>query len=220
MTESDPTPPPRDLASEFAALAGLDALDGADAAAMEHCHECPFGRAARAAIGHDETIAQLAAAHFPPVEPPAGLRDKILGRIDEEKQAAEPPGGFHFVGDDEGEWTPLPGGKIRLKVLSDLEENGHTLVLIEADPGAEFFPHAHKGMEEVFLVSGDLETEGRVMGPGDYLRSAPGTRHHRAVTRRGCRALMITARENHPRRALGIYGGIVRSLRSLRGDPD
>lgn len=219
MTESSSNPNPRNLAEEFAALVGLGALDGPDAAAMEHCHECPFGQAARAALGYDDAIADLTAAVFPPVEPPTDLKASIMARIDEE-ETTRSQGGYFFMGADEGEWTSLPGGKIRLKVLSDLEESGHTLVLLEADPGGVFFPHAHKGMEEVFLISGDLDTEGCSMGPGDYLRAAPGTRHHKAVSRNGCRALMITARENHPRKALGLYNGILNSLRSLKDKGD
>ncbi len=216
MNEKSSHPSPRDLAEEFAALAGLGALDGPDAAAMEHCEECPFGQVARAAFGHDDAVAALAAAAFPPVAPPADLKDRIMAGIKDDKESGT-PGGYFFMGADEGEWSPLPGGKIRLKVLSDLEESGHTLVLLEADPGGVFFPHAHKGMEEVFLISGDLETEGRTMGPGDYLRAAPGTRHHKAVSRNGCRAIMVTARENHPRKAIGFYDGLMRSLRALGG---
>lgn len=219
MTEASSNPGPRDLAAEFAALTSLKALDGADAAGMEHCDDCPFGQFARAALGFDEATAALAAASFPPLEPPPELKDSIMAKVDAQVEAeqAEAKGGYFFMGEDEGEWTPLPGGKVRLKVLSDLEESGHTLVLLEADPGGVFFPHAHKGMEEVFLVSGDLETEGRTLGPGDYMRAAPGTRHHKAVSHHGCRALMVTARENHPRKALGLYDGLLRSLRSLGG---
>lgn len=215
MSNFSQQPRPRDLAEEYAALAGLGALDGADSEAMEHCDDCPFGRAARAALGYDDAVAALTAAAFPPVEPPAGLKDQIMAGIGKKDQASE-QGGYFFMGSDEGDWTPLPGGKIRLKVLSDLAEAGHTLVLLEADPGGVFFPHAHKGMEEVYLISGDLETEGRTMGPGDYLRAAPGTRHHKAVSRTGCRAIMVTARENHPRKAIGLYDGLMRPLRALR----
>lgn len=215
MTETTRHPNPRDIAEEFAALVGLNALDGADAEAMEHCHECPFGSASLAAFGYDETVAAITAAAFPPMAPPAELKEIIMAKISE-SPAPKEEGGYFFIGDDEGEWSELPGGKVRLKVLSDLDESGHTMVLLEADPGGVFFPHAHKGMEEVFLISGDLETEGRHMQAGDYLRAAPGTRHHRAISHTGCRAIMITARENHPRKAIGLYSGLVRSLRSLR----
>ncbi|MBB5350684.1 anti-sigma factor ChrR (cupin superfamily) [Haloferula luteola] len=215
----NPTRPPsssRDLAQEFACLVGLDALDGAEASAMEHCHECPLGLAARAAMGYDETLAEMTAASYPPIAPPAALKDAIFSKISPKETSAPSKQGYFFLGDQEGTWTDLPGGKVRVKILSDLEDSPHTLVLLEADPGGVFFPHAHKGMEEVFMISGDLETEGHHMHAGDYLRAAPGTRHHRAISHGGCRAIMVTARENHPRRAIGLYAGLVRSLRSLR----
>ncbi|WP_193210914.1 cupin domain-containing protein [Luteolibacter marinus] len=219
MTATPDNSSPRDLAAEFAALTGLDALDGADQAAMEHCGECPLGRAVRAMLGYDETVATMTAASHPPVPAPESAKAAILARISGEKAAEPPGGGYFFIGDQDGEWTPLPGGKVRLKVLSDLPGAPHTMVLLEADPGGVFFPHAHKGMEEVFLISGDLETEGRTLRAGDYLRAAPGTRHHKAVSHQGCRAILVTARDNHPRRAIGAYGRLVRSLRSLRRKP-
>ncbi|GAA5483394.1 cupin domain-containing protein [Haloferula sargassicola] len=219
MNHPPSKPDPRDLAEEFGVMTALGALDGPDAAAMEHCDECPFSQAARSAMGYDESVAAMASAAFAPVDPPADLKAGIMARIQADKlsQKDAPLAGFHFLRHDEGEWTPLPGGKIRLKVISDFADSPHTLILLEADPGGVFFPHAHKGTEEVYMISGDLETEGRVMGPGDYLRSAPGTRHHKAVSHQGCRALMITARQNHPRRTYKLYQGLVRSLRSLRG---
>ncbi|HEY1121141.1 MAG TPA: cupin domain-containing protein [Haloferula sp.] len=213
-----PDKKPRDLAAEFAALTSLGALDGAEAEAMEHCHDCPFGRAAMAMLGFDETVAAMTAASHPPVPAPDSAKEAILARIAAEKAAEAPKGGYFFMGEGEGEWTPLPGGKVRVKVLSDLPDAAHTLVLLEADPGGVFFPHAHHGMEEVYLISGDLETEGRVMRAGDYLRASPGTRHHKAVSHSGCRAILVTARENHPRRAIGAYGRLVRALRSWRRD--
>ncbi len=221
MNDSSPTRNPRDIAAEFAALVGLDALDGPDAAGMEHCHECPFGKAALAAYGYDEVVATMAAAEFPPMEPPAELEAMIMAKIDEEEAKPKSSGGYFFMNaEEDGEWVALPGGKIRIKVLSDIAASGHTTVLLEADPGGVFFPHAHKGMEEVFLISGDLETEGRIMGPGDYLRADPGTRHHKAVSKGGCRAIMITAHENHPRKAIGFYDTIRKSLKKLGGKPD
>lgn len=217
MNESDSNKTPRNIAEEFAALVGLDALDGPDAGAMEHCNDCPFGKAAMAAYGYDDVVATMAAAEFPPMEPPADLEAKIMGKIDEYEKSKAPQGGYFFMNADEGDWTPLPGGKVRIKVLSDIEASGHTTVLLDVAPGGVIFPHAHKGMEEVFLITGDLETEGRTMGPGDYLRAAPGTKHQKAVSQNGCRAIIVTAHDNHPRKAIGIYDGLRRSLKALKG---
>ncbi len=212
-----PSNQPRDLAAELAALHGVGALDGEDAAAMAHCDDCPFGRLALAALGFEETAAAIAATAFPPVAPSAGLKESIMARISAPDPATD-EAEVHFTAHDEGEWQTLPGGKIRLKTLSDIEQAGHAMILLEAAPGAVFFPHSHAGMEEIFLISGDLSTNGRVLGPGDYLRHAAGTQHHKATSQHGCRALLVTARENHPRKAIGAYSELRNLMKGFIGN--
>jgi anti-sigma factor ChrR (cupin superfamily) len=207
---------PRDRATELAALQAAGALDGEDAAAMARCEDCAFSKAALVALGFENTAAAIASTVFPPVAPSAGLKDKIMARISpavSEPKDAE----THFILDAEGEWQILPGGKIRLKTLSDLPAAGHAMILLEASPGAVFFPHSHEGMEEIFLVSGDLTTNGRVLGPGDYLRHAAGTHHQKATSEHGCRAILVTARENHPRKAIGAYSELRNLVKGVLG---
>lgn len=207
---------PRDRATELAALHGVGALDGQDAAEMAHCDDCIFGKSALAALGFEETAAAITSALFPPVAPSADLKAKIMARI---SPAEAPPtdAKFHITPSDEGAWQTLPGGKIRIKTLSDLPEAGHAMILLEAEPGAIFFPHYHEGSEEVFMISGDLSTNGRVLGPGDYLRHAAGTHHEKATSEHGCRAILVTARENHPRKAIGAYTEVSNLVKGLIG---
>jgi len=49
----------------------------------------------------------------------------------------------------------------------------------------------HAGHEEVYVLNGDLQTEGCRMGPGDFLHSDPGTLHHALYSEHGCRALLV-----------------------------
>jgi anti-sigma factor ChrR (cupin superfamily) len=207
---------PRDHAAELAALHASGVLDGEEVAAMAHCDDCPFGKAALAALGFENAAAVIASTVFPPVTPSAGLKEKIMARIS--PAAPEPKNAeTHFILDAEGAWQTLPGGKIRLKTLSDLPAAGHTMILLEASPGAVFFPHSHEGMEEIFLISGDLTTNGRVLGPGDYLRHAAGTHHQKATSEHGCRAILVTARENHPRKAIGTYSELRNLVKGVLG---
>jgi quercetin dioxygenase-like cupin family protein len=207
---------PRDRAAELAALHAAGALDGEEAAAMAHCDDCPFGRAALAALGFENTAAAISSTVFPPVAPSAGLKDKIMARISPAvPELIETE--TRFILDAEGEWQHLPGGKIRLKTLSDLPSAGHAMILLEASPGAVFLPHFHEGSEEIFLISGDLTTNGRVLGPGDYLRHAAGTHHQKATSEHGCRAILVTARENHPRKAIGTYNELRNLVKGVLG---
>ncbi len=207
---------PRDRATELAALHGLRALDGEDAAAMAHCGDCPFAKATLAAMGFEDTAAAITSTIFPPVAPSADLKGKIMARISPAESSQEEEG-IHYIPSAKGEWQSLPGGKIQIKTLSDLPEAGHAVLLLEAAAGAVFFPHSHAGMEEIFLISGDLSTNGRTLGPGDYLRHAPGTHHEKATSDHGCRALLVTARENHPRKAIGTYSEVRNLVKGLLG---
>jgi anti-sigma factor ChrR (cupin superfamily) len=207
---------PRDHAAELAALQAAGALDGEDAAAMAHCDGCPFGKAAMAALGFENIAAAITTSVFPPVAPSAGLKDKIMARITPPVPEEKEPD-VHFISNDEGEWQTLPGGKIRLKTLSDLPEAGHAMILLEAAPGAVFLPHAHEGVEEFYLISGDLTTNGRVLGPGDYLRHAASTHHEKATSEYGCRAILVTARENHPRKTISTYNELRNLMKGFLG---
>lgn len=208
---------PRDLAADLAALHAAAVLDGEDAAAMAHCGDCAFGKLALAALGFEETAAAITAAAFPPVPPSVGLKESIMARVSAAAPAPAAEPEVHFINDDQGEWKSLPGEKIRIKTLSDSPEAGHAMILLEADPGAVFFPHFHAGTEEVFLISGDLSTNGRVLRPGDYLRHAANTHHHKATSEHGCRAILVTARENHPRKAIGAYSELSTLVKGLLG---
>lgn len=219
-TESTPNTP-AEQATEIAALRSLQAWDGFDSNALANCQNCLLGQAVLHAQGFEESVAAMTATIYPPVQPAPELKSQIFAAIGEAEpgketeQREQPKGGYHFIGDSEGDWKELPGGKIRLKTLSDIPEASHTTILLEADPGAVFLPHAHEGMEEILLLSGDLDTLGRRLGPGDYLRHDPHTLHAKATSENGCRALLITARENHPRRAISAYNELKNLVKGL-----
>jgi hypothetical protein len=41
------------------------------------------------------------------------------------------------------------------------------------------------------MLSGHLQTEGQLIGPGDFLRAEAGTHHYKATSPDGCIALLI-----------------------------
>lgn len=86
--------------------------------------------------------------------------------------------------------TPIPG--LKLKILSVNEREGYRVVLAQLAPGARFPRHIHKtGPEELFIVSGDLETEGRTLRAGDFLHAESGTDHGGLCSPHGCVALLV-----------------------------
>jgi quercetin dioxygenase-like cupin family protein len=181
---------------ELAAAHALGALPTTDAARFEAA--LANDRAARVELAaFQDAVAAVAAAGVVPVQPPAGLRAKILDRAARTPQArpsgAAPAtaGGFRFVLNDDPGWVSgrVPG--LKIKPLSVSRDMGYQVLLAELAPGASFPEHDHTNSEELFIVSGHLQTEGRLMGPGDFLHAEPGTHHHELVSPDGCVALLI-----------------------------
>jgi anti-sigma factor ChrR (cupin superfamily) len=66
---------------------------------------------------------------------------------------------------------------------------------MEVGAGATYPAHDHAGYEELYVLSGDLETEGRLLGPGDFLHAEPGSHHNPLHSPHGCTALLVVPRE-------------------------
>ena len=58
--------------------------------------------------------------------------------------------------------------------------------MIRMQPGAETIRHVHRRREEYLILEGDLvESDGTVLGPGDYVIYPPGSEHN-SRTVNGC----------------------------------
>lgn len=192
---------------ELAAAHALGALPRDDAARAEALAAHDEDVRAELAAFHD-TAAALAAGLPQDVKPSAALRARVLDRIAQTPQAnpanaPEPTPGFTFRRHGDGEWraTPLPG--VRIKRLSASPDLGHQTLLLELAPNATYPSHDHHGSEELFLLSGDLVTEGRTLGPGDYLHAEPGSHHGELFSPNGCVALIIGPIHNSEKAAVG-----------------
>jgi quercetin dioxygenase-like cupin family protein len=63
--------------------------------------------------------------------------------------------------------------------------------MMRMQPGAETIAHVHRRREEYLVLEGDLvESDGRVLGPGDYVIYQPGSRHN-SRTVHGCLLIAI-----------------------------
>lgn len=90
-------------------------------------------------------------------------------------------------------WLAVPGIEgIRVRILAVNQPQGYRVMVVEVDPGASFPPHHHgTGPEDLFMLSGDLVTEGRTLRPGDHFHAEPGTDHQRLTSPSGCRAIVV-----------------------------
>ncbi|MCC6232729.1 MAG: cupin domain-containing protein [Verrucomicrobiales bacterium] len=206
-----------DALQQWTALEALGALDGPDVSALRE--RLDMDAAARAELSRFLEVVTALAGMLPQVTPPLGLRAKVMERIQRTAQVARAAGsstpgamnaaalppvpeGIHFIRHD-APWVdgPLPG--TRYKVLSASAAQEYAMLMIELGPGAIYPEHDHVGSEEMYVLTGDLQSEGRSLGPGDFLHAEGGSHHHELRSIEGCTALMVV-----PRVALAGMAGV------------
>jgi CheY-like chemotaxis protein len=92
-----------------------------------------------------------------------------------------------FIARSEGMlWQSIDASGCEKKILfvDDREKSVTSIVRMQA--GTHFPSHRHGGIEEVFILQGDLVVEGQPMKPGDYCRAEPTTVHRESFTESGC----------------------------------
>lgn len=166
-----------------------------------------------------DVIAMISLSQPSQDKPSDQLKDKIMASIQErprkrtagESASGSEVPGYTFLSDFEGEWRQLPSKGTRIKELSCSKEAGTATFVLEMDPGSRLLAHHHRGAEEAFVLHGDLQMRGRSLRAGDYMRAEPGTMHRDLYSEQGCRALIITALENYPRRSIRAFDGLHRA---------
>ena len=65
-------------------------------------------------------------------------------------------------------------------------EEGNGCYVIRMQPGAATIAHTHDRVEDYLILEGELiESDGRVLKPGDFVSYRPGS-HHNSRTETGC----------------------------------
>lgn len=135
-----------------------------------------------------------ALASWPAVElqPSSALWGKLAARIGNEGWA-----GAEDELDLTDQWPELewenPGPGIYCKVLSTDAERRRVSLLVRLDPGAEYPPHTHAGVEELHLLDGELWIDDNKLFPGDYNLAFAGTSDKRVWSETGCACVLITS---------------------------
>jgi len=187
---------------ELASLYALGALPEEETAAYEaHLNRgCQLCRAEVASFLEMIGTIGLTAA---PVSPRSELRERLMKTISRLPQppVGRAPGimydkdGVLIARSQEINWQPgqLPG--LFLKVLFDDTQRGYTTALVRMTAGARYPSHRHAGVEELFLLEGDLSVDQLSMKPGDYCRGEAGSVHGEIYTNAGC--LFMVSSSNH-----------------------
>ena len=69
-------------------------------------------------------------------------------------------------------------------------------MLVRLLPGVEYPAHTHAGLEELFLLDGELWIDDRKLYPGDYNRAEAPSGDKRVWSETGCTCVLITSTQD------------------------
>jgi anti-sigma factor RsiW len=126
------------------------------------------------------------------LRPTTSLRDRLARRIADETAddfMVPPPAGRQW---DEPAWQEVAPG-IFCKLMATDAKAHRVSMLVRLLPGVEYPPHTHAGLEELFLLDGELWINERKLYPGDYNRAEAGSGDKRVWSETGCTCVLITS---------------------------
>lgn len=193
---------PNDDLRELASLYALDALAQEEKAA----YEAHLGAGCVVCVAEVASFRKVTGAvglSVDPLSPRPELRERLMKAV---AKMAQPPAGNSpgVLYDKDGvliarpaemNWTAgaLPG--VFLKVLFSDAARGYTTAVVRMAPGTRYPSHKHVGVEELYLLEGDLSVDDLAMRAGDYCRGEAGSIHKEIVTGQGC--LFIVTSSTH-----------------------
>ncbi len=180
---------------ELAALDLAGALDESERQELQQLLAQSNQAALRYARQFNELGALLLVSQTETHNPPAALKEKILGRIAATAPAqttSAPDAGLKFLSvSQQGDWQPfkIPGAWVKL--LSFDAERGYAVVLGKLDAGVHFPAHQHIHAEQIFVLTGDLFIGDKRMDAGDFHHADAGTAHGVNRSETGCTILAV-----------------------------
>jgi anti-sigma factor RsiW len=166
----------------------IHALPRAEAAAVEahiaSCWRCQ----------HELETLRSVADHFvlwptDVLRPPASLQERLARRIAVETGEAPVVPAREWV---EPAWEEVASG-IFCKLMATDTERHRVSMLVRLLPGVSYPPHTHAGLEELFLLDGELWIDDQKLYPGDYNRAEAGSGDKRVWSETGCTCVLITS---------------------------
>ena len=84
------------------------------------------------------------------------------------------------------EWHPYQTEGVEVAILFLDPVTRMCTAIVKAADGIIYPLHQHRGIEEIYMLEGELEIDGQVYVAGDYIRSYPNSIHPPATTK-GCK---------------------------------
>jgi anti-sigma factor ChrR (cupin superfamily) len=170
----------------------LGGLPQAEVAAVEgHLHACSDCQRELQALR--SVVAGFTAWPTDVLRPSPSLWDRLAERIAVDTKAfAAPRVPPRRPGP---EWKDVGPG-ISCKLLATDSERALVSMLVRLAPGADYPAHRHAGVEELYMLDGELIVDEARFGPGDYRRGQPGSTDHRVWSQTGCTCVLITSSDD------------------------
>lgn len=112
-----------------------------------------------------------------------------------------------------GRWLPTGVPGVQFRPLSSSRSSNRRTVLLKMAPNTALPDHDHAGVEEVYVISGELQLGNERLAAGDYFRVEPGARHPTPVSPTGCVCMVISDYQPFPLTSwLGFVWAFVRGL--------
>jgi anti-sigma factor ChrR (cupin superfamily) len=182
---------------ELASLYALGALSPAEQQAFEA--ELRLNSELQALTGELQSAIAVVAAATPPVVLPAGLKDKVLQRIDQ-IEASDGVGqespksrlglSFAFAAGESG-WKQLPIPGASIKLLSLDRDRGYAVLMGKLEPGTRYPAHLNAGPEDFYILTGDLVVGDRKLVAGDFHHADAGSHHEENYSVEGCTLIAV-----------------------------
>jgi anti-sigma factor ChrR (cupin superfamily) len=181
----------RNLCSHSAQIAAyaMGALPRDEAVAVEaHIASCPPCRQELESL--QSVVDSFVFWPSDVLRPRASLQQRLARRIAAE--TGETPVVVPAGQWDEPAWEEVAPG-IFCKLMATDTERHRVSMLVRLLPGVEYPPHTHAGLEELFLLDGELWIDDRKLYPGDYNRAEAGSGDTRVWSETGCTCVLITS---------------------------
>ncbi|MEX2223957.1 MAG: cupin domain-containing protein [Candidatus Rokuibacteriota bacterium] len=127
------------------------------------------------------------------LRPAASLWERLARRIAAE--TGQEPVVPAPQGRAEPEWEEAAPG-ISCKLLATDTEKDRVSMLVRLAPGAAYPPHRHAGVEELYLLHGELMIDDKKLYPGDYNRAEAGSADQRVWSETGCTCVLLTSTQD------------------------
>ena len=120
--------------------------------------------------------------------PRNNLKGKILAKISENPDADID--NLHYIlTKEQSHWSETIVDGISYKMLYG-DEEGRVMVLVRLTAGTSYPDHPHRGTEECYVISGDLQINGHSLTGGDFIAAREGAEHHEVFSNDGCELLL------------------------------